>query len=213
MLEPVPAIAEAAALLNVAVDAHLAGDVQKAGCFFTAADMPQISVWANQLWSTENSSIHRYRAVEGAPPKLPKAEQDRRTRPEQAVARQLLARDGHHCQFCGIPVISTEVRAFLSKRYTQVRWGGRNPQQHAAFQAMQLVFDHVLPRSRGGCTTFDNLVVACQPCNCGRRERTLDEVGLLDPRDLATYRSEWDGLERVMTKATSSGSLAALDSR
>lgn len=29
----------------------------------------------------------------------------------------------------------------------------------------ELTFDHVIPRSRGGQTTWDNVVAACSPCN------------------------------------------------
>jgi len=28
-----------------------------------------------------------------------------------------------------------------------------------------LTFDHVIPRSRGGKTTWENIVAACAPCN------------------------------------------------
>lgn len=35
--------------------------------------------------------------------------------------------------------------------------------------------DHVLPRTRGGPTTLDNLVAACNPCNRSKKDRTLAE--------------------------------------
>jgi 5-methylcytosine-specific restriction endonuclease McrA len=31
-----------------------------------------------------------------------------------------------------------------------------------------LTFDHVIPRSRGGQTTWDNVVTACSPCNLAK---------------------------------------------
>jgi 5-methylcytosine-specific restriction endonuclease McrA len=34
-----------------------------------------------------------------------------------------------------------------------------------AFPTHDLTFDHVIPRSRGGRTTWDNVVTACSPCN------------------------------------------------
>jgi len=33
------------------------------------------------------------------------------------------------------------------------------------FSSHDLTFDHVIPRSRGGRTTWDNVVTACAPCN------------------------------------------------
>ena len=38
--------------------------------------------------------------------------------------------------------------------------------------------DHVLPRSRGGPTTWLNLVAACAPCNGRKRDRTPAEAGM-----------------------------------
>jgi 5-methylcytosine-specific restriction endonuclease McrA len=57
-------------------------------------------------------------------------------------------------------------------------------------------YDHILPHSRGGTSELSNMVVTCAPCNFGRMEFTLAEVGLADPRDRAPIRSSWDGLER-----------------
>jgi 5-methylcytosine-specific restriction endonuclease McrA len=33
------------------------------------------------------------------------------------------------------------------------------------FKTHELTFDHVIPRSRGGRTTWSNIVTACRPCN------------------------------------------------
>ena len=38
--------------------------------------------------------------------------------------------------------------------------------------------DHVVPRSRGGTHTWDNVVAACRPCNTRKEDRLLSEVGL-----------------------------------
>jgi 5-methylcytosine-specific restriction endonuclease McrA len=35
-----------------------------------------------------------------------------------------------------------------------------------------LTFDHVIPRSRGGRTTWENIVTACAPCNLSKGGRT-----------------------------------------
>ncbi|MCY4195841.1 MAG: HNH endonuclease [Rhodobacteraceae bacterium] len=41
----------------------------------------------------------------------------------------------------------------------------------------ELTFDHVVPRSRGGKTTWTNVVTACAPCNLSKGARPLAESG------------------------------------
>lgn len=55
--------------------------------------------------------------------------------------RSVLLRDGYRCQYCG--------------------------QQ---FAAHELTFDHVVPRAQGGQTTWDNILMACVPCNKDKRD-------------------------------------------
>jgi 5-methylcytosine-specific restriction endonuclease McrA len=69
---------------------------------------------------------------------------------------------------------------------------------------MWMQFDHILPHSRGGDNTMDNVVVTCAPCNFGRAERTLEEVGLMDPRQRPPEGTSWDGLERMLANPSSS---------
>jgi 5-methylcytosine-specific restriction endonuclease McrA len=42
----------------------------------------------------------------------------------------------------------------------------------------RLTLDHVLPRSRGGESIWENVVTACAPCNHKKGDRTLEESGL-----------------------------------
>jgi 5-methylcytosine-specific restriction endonuclease McrA len=46
------------------------------------------------------------------------------------------------------------------------------------FPTHDLTFDHVIPRSRGGRTTWDNVVTACSPCNLRKGSRMPNEVGM-----------------------------------
>jgi 5-methylcytosine-specific restriction endonuclease McrA len=63
--------------------------------------------------------------------------------------RTVLARDMYTCQYCG---------AHASKH--------------------ELTMDHVVPRSRGGNTVWENVVAACGPCNRRKGDRTPEEAGL-----------------------------------
>jgi 5-methylcytosine-specific restriction endonuclease McrA len=97
-------------------------------------------------------------------------------------------------------VVRREIRKAIRKAYPDaLRWSTTNNNDaHGAFLAITACFDHVLPYSRGGMTTLENMVLACWPCNNGRMSLTLTEAGLLDPRDRppkpAPGWEQWDGL-------------------
>lgn len=40
-----------------------------------------------------------------------------------------------------------------------------------------LTFDHVIPRARGGVTSWENVVAACSKCNLAKGSRSLRQVG------------------------------------
>lgn len=40
----------------------------------------------------------------------------------------------------------------------------------------KLTLDHVVPRSRGGPSVWENVVTSCAPCNLRKGDRLLDEV-------------------------------------
>ena len=46
------------------------------------------------------------------------------------------------------------------------------------FPAPELTFDHVTPRSKGGQTTWENVVTACSPCNLVKGSRLPREAGM-----------------------------------
>lgn len=64
--------------------------------------------------------------------------------------RTIMARDQYTCQYCG----ATPLRA-------------------------ELTLDHVLPRSRGGRTEWENVVVACRVCNQKKGNRTPKEAQMI----------------------------------
>ncbi len=71
-------------------------------------------------------------------------------RRSRAVSRKnILLRDGGRCQYCARP-----------------------------FPTAEFTLDHVIPRSRGGGSTWENLVSACKPCNNRKGDRTPAEAGM-----------------------------------
>ena len=49
--------------------------------------------------------------------------------------------------------------------------------QYCGRQGKGLTIDHVIPRSRGGDTSWENVVAACQSCNSRKGNRTPAESG------------------------------------
>lgn len=48
----------------------------------------------------------------------------------------------------------------------------------AKFSLRKLTYDHVIPRSHGGKTRWENIVMACYPCNERKRDRTPAQAGM-----------------------------------
>ncbi|HXG67039.1 MAG TPA: HNH endonuclease [Blastocatellia bacterium] len=46
------------------------------------------------------------------------------------------------------------------------------------FAPQELTLDHVIPRSRGGDSSWDNLVTCCRACNNRKGDRLAEEVGM-----------------------------------
>lgn len=44
--------------------------------------------------------------------------------------------------------------------------------------AGDLTFDHVVPRSQGGVTSWENVVAACAPCNLRKGAKSLRQAGM-----------------------------------
>lgn len=65
----------------------------------------------------------------------------------------LFARDSYRCQYCGKHRADLRGRDFLTR-------------------------DHILPASRGGENSWDNVVTACSPCNNRKANRLPEECGM-----------------------------------
>jgi 5-methylcytosine-specific restriction endonuclease McrA len=63
--------------------------------------------------------------------------------------KNILLRDHYTCQYCG-----------------------------KVFNPSDLTLDHVIPKSRGGSSNWDNLVACCKRCNNRKGNATPEEVGM-----------------------------------
>lgn len=197
--EPNDAVNEAVQKLDRAADAHLGGKSELAARLIAETNTPAVREWIESLWSKNNGEFVQKRSVDGAPAVVPVAKRFKPRNPPAALVAELHKRDGYRCRFCGLRVVRKEIRVELRRHYPDaLPWGRTNASQHAAFQSLWAQYDHVVPWTRGGPTTLENMVVACAGCNFGRMERTVEEVGLLDPRQQQPKPGTWDGLERIL---------------
>src|SRR5665213_1543005 len=92
----------------------------------------------------------------------------------RALSRKnILMRDRYTCQYC-----------------------------HRTMPSGELTLDHVVPRSRAGETTWENLVACCHPCNNRKGSRTPEESGMKlarAPRPFSLHTSRH--LMRLLAKS------------
>lgn len=86
--------------------------------------------------------------------------------------RNLMFRDAHECQYCG----------------------KRPPLR-------DLNIDHVVPRSRGGQDSWENLVTACRVCNLRKGWKTPDEANMRLAR--RPFRPTWSTAAQILLGAAS----------
>ena len=48
-----------------------------------------------------------------------------------------------------------------------------------SFKTHELTFDHVIPRSRGGKTNWENIVAACRSCNSIKGDKMPEDIGMI----------------------------------
>jgi len=65
----------------------------------------------------------------------------------------------------------TRFNVFLRDRFTCQYCGAKPP-------SSELTFDHVIPRSRGGRTSWENILTACSDCNLKKGNRMPDLCGM-----------------------------------
>jgi 5-methylcytosine-specific restriction endonuclease McrA len=76
-------------------------------------------------------------------------------------------------------------RVAVTRRSVFVRDGHRC--QYCGAQAENI--DHVVPRSRGGAHSWENVVACCRRCNTRKEDRLLEEAGLSLPKQPRAPRS------------------------
>src|SRR5690242_20788764 len=66
--------------------------------------------------------------------------------------------------------------------------------QYCGKHSRDLTLDHIIPRSRGGQSTWENLVASCKSCNGKKGNRLLKEVNMRLLRQPRPLTQEYAGL-------------------
>jgi 5-methylcytosine-specific restriction endonuclease McrA len=116
--------------------------------------------WSKLSPGPDDDAVQLVNGKIRAPRVLHLEQYDRVPRLAVRLTRQnLMLRDQYQCQYCG-----------------------KRP------GPAELNLDHVMPRSRGGTDTWENLVVSCRPCNLKKGKKTPREAGMHLLRNPATPR-------------------------
>ncbi|MCX5673980.1 MAG: HNH endonuclease [Planctomycetota bacterium] len=110
----------------------------------------EVSAYRKQFQPALHDWIHTVRFELAVPRVIRLLRYDRLPKTRVRLNRRnLFTRDGNRCQYCG-----------------------------RKFKTPELSIDHVVPRSRGGRTLWNNVVCACMACNVRKGGRTPAEAGL-----------------------------------
>ena len=110
------------------------------------------------------SQVHSASQAVAVPSVIRLLEYRRIPRQTRSLSRKnILLRDRHTCQYC-----------------SQI------------FSPIELTLDHVIPRSRGGKSSWENLVTCCRRCNNCKGDRLPEEANMLlqrRPRPFSLHTS------------------------
>lgn len=110
---------------------------------------------------------------------------------DRELLRQVRARDGDVCRYCGI----------------DVKWRDRKGTTGGTY-------DHIDP---DGLNELDNVVVACRGCNSRKKDRTPEEAGMrlrpLEPRRFRADNTQVSPKRNLVTPGVGSGREICADSR
>jgi 5-methylcytosine-specific restriction endonuclease McrA len=113
----------------------------------------------------QGAAVHAARLLVPMPSVIRLLEYRRIPHQTRALSRKnILLRDRNSCQYCGV-----------------------------VLPAGELTLDHVVPRSRGGLSTWENLVACCHACNRKKGNHLLAELSeiklLREPRPFSLHTS------------------------
>jgi 5-methylcytosine-specific restriction endonuclease McrA len=124
-----------------------------------------VLTWLEKAWAVEytNKWVHSAKKAFQIPSVIAlKRFVDEKFFTLPCTRKNILVRDENVCQYCA-----------------------------KTFYDIDLTIDHVIPRSKGGGTTWPNVVAACKPCNQKKRDFLVEDspVSLIRPPTKPSYRT------------------------
>ncbi len=195
---PIPEIFQAAQYLQSALESHLMENYEKAQELIIAADMSEIWEWVESIIGKKSLYIEYFWNVSNMPT-LEKSMRVPLRMPNSWDKKRLHDHYGYCCQFCWTPVIRSEVRDRIRKKYpTAHRWWKTNASRHNAFFALWAQYDHIIPHARGGTNDPENMILTCSACNFWRVSYLLEEVWISLPSEIKKWPIGWNWLENFI---------------
>jgi hypothetical protein len=150
-------------------------------------------------WYIEHGQMsgkHRARALGVSNPAEIAIDQRDPERSPKKLEDQVFLRDGFHCRYCGLRLVSGKILKALIQALdtSEFRRGPRNVDTHGILCIFYPSADHMIPWNLGGRTDLDNLVTSCVPCNFGKDRFTIEQLGIESPLLRAPKVDHWDGL-------------------
>lgn len=153
-------------------------------------------------WFEEHGSYsgHKHRVnLLGKPlPEKYQGVMEKRKEFSTSEQRDIFQRDAYLCRYCCVRVIDEKILKKMERLVGRDHFqasGNSNAERHGIVFFFRATVDHVVPLSYGGKTTLENGVTSCWNCNYGKYTALLDQMDIIDPREL-TFDKElgWNGL-------------------
>jgi hypothetical protein len=158
----------------------IAGEIKRAKELLLQIPSLEMQTWFDR--HAQNVSTLRFRGLGSHRPVRVSNELD----PKKAfshISSKVYRRDNFHCRYCGSKVAPRSFFLTYSNLVGDDAFciGRANREMPGIYLLFVSTLDHVTPHRLGGRTDESNLITSCWPCNYGKMEYTVEQIGMADP--------------------------------